>query len=116
MNVLLTGSSGLIGSALRLFLEARGHRVVPLVRRAAPAAEASASWNPDAGQIDLSRCEPLEGVVHLAGETIAQRWTPAAKVRIRQSRVEGTRLLAQALAHLAQPPQVLVTEKAYRPA
>jgi uncharacterized protein len=112
VNLLLTGASGLIGSAVGSFLQASGYQVVPLVRRTSPMSEPCASWNPASGEIDLGRVAPPEGVIHLAGESIAQRWTPAAKARIYQSRVEGTRLLCQALVKLPRPPKVLVCASA----
>jgi uncharacterized protein len=112
VNLLLTGASGLIGSALGPFLEANGHRVIPLARRASAGSASGPSWNPETSQINLDPAGPLGGVIHLAGETIAQRWTAAAKSRIRQSRVGGTRLLCEGLARLAQPPKVLVCASA----
>jgi uncharacterized protein len=112
MNVLLTGATGLIGSALRPFLEARGCRVVSLRRRRGQAAAPTAVWNPAERTIDLSSAGPLDAVVHLAGESIAQRWTSAAKERIRASRVDGTRLLCEAITRLPRPPQTLVSASA----
>jgi len=114
MRVLLTGGSGLVGSSLAPALVVSGHEVVRLLRPSAPAEgrETQATWNPDAGQIDLSRAGHLDTVVHLAGETIAQRWTPKVKRRIRDSRVEGTRLLCEALAGLPTLPKVLVCASA----
>lgn len=92
-------------------LEARSCRVIKLVRASIPGAS-EATWSPEAHWIDLSRAGKLEAVVHLAGESIAQRWTPDAKRRIRDSRVEGTRLLSVALAKLPVPPKVLVCASA----
>lgn len=111
MNVLVTGASGLVGRAVRAYLQARGHRVVPLQRHRA---EAGAPWwDPAAGAIDLAPGGPWEGVVHLAGESIAGgRWTAARKARIRDSRVRGTELLSRALAAGGAPPAVLVSASA----
>jgi len=93
-------------------MEARGHRVIKLVRGSASDPSGKAAWNPDEGQIDLSLAGNLEAVIHLAGEPIAQRWTPDVKRRIRDSRVNGTRLLSEALARLPAPPKVLVCASA----
>jgi hypothetical protein len=111
MNILVTGASGFIGSALVSRLTNTGHRVVPL-RRAPAARETEPTWNPDAGQIHLETAGSLEAVVHLAGENIAQRWTLAAKARIHASRVDATRLLCEALAQLSRPPRILVCASA----
>jgi uncharacterized protein (TIGR01777 family) len=114
MRVLVTGASGLIGSAVSAALRADGHEVVPLVRPrpgAAPA-EASATWDPAAGTIDLSRAGRLDGAVHLAGESILGLWTAAKQARIRDSRLRGTRLLARALSRLIPAPSVLVSASA----
>ena len=112
MNVLITGATGLVGSALIPALEARGHHVVKLVRSASSNSSTTATWNPATGQIDLSRAGALDAVVHLAGEPIAKRWTPEVRRSIRESRVNGTRLLCEALARLPAPPKVLVCASA----
>ena len=110
MKVVVTGASGLIGSALVPALRAGGHDVVRLVRRPARAAD-EVRWDPDAGHVD-----PLSGVdaaVHLAGAGVGDhRWTAAYKETIRASRVDGTRTLASALAALDPPPRVLVSGSA----
>ena len=111
MNILVTGASGFIGAALVERLTGTGHRVVPL-RRLSAASEAGPTWNPQAGQVRLEPASPLDAVIHLGGENIAQRWTPAARERIRASRVDATRLLCEALARLPQPPRVLVCASA----
>jgi uncharacterized protein len=111
MNILVTGASGFVGSALIPRLTGGGHRVVPL-RRAPGGNNAGPMWNPDAGQVRLESAGPLDAVVHLAGENIAQRWTAAAKQRIRASRVDATLLLCEALARLPQLPRVLVCASA----
>jgi uncharacterized protein len=115
VDVAVTGSSGLIGSALRPVLEAAGHRVLRIVRpggRTTPGSDAVA-WDPEAGTIDAGGLEGVGAVVNLAGEGIAEkRWNDEQKARIRNSRVRGTTLLVTTLAQLAKPPQVLVNASA----
>jgi uncharacterized protein len=110
MRILLTGSSGLIGHALDTFLTADGHMVVHLTR--SPARGRHILWNPDAGTTETEDLEDFDAVVHLAGETIVGRWTPAKKARVLGSRVKGTRLLCESLAHLRNRPMVLVSASA----
>lgn len=108
MNILVTGSTGLVGSAVVPFLTTGGHRVVRLVRGTARGPD-EVEWNPQAGTIDAAKLEGLDAVVHLAGENIATgRWSAAKKARIRDSRVVGTRVLSEALAKLTNKPRVLV--------
>ena len=113
MRVLVTGSSGFIGSALVSLLEARGHGVTRLVRRGPGASSSGVFWNPPGGEIDKVGIEGHDAVVNLAGESLAHgRWTQRKKALIRDSRVAATRLLAQALAGLKTPPRVLVSASA----
>ena len=110
-TVLLSGASGFIGSRLAHALRADGHRVVALTRRAGPDA---VFWDAEQGRIDtaaLARALP-DIVINLAGEPIAQRWTRDRKRRIRDSRVNGTRALATALAALPKRPKALVSGSA----
>ena len=112
MNILVSGSHGLIGSALVPFLTTGGHHVTRL-SRSANATESTLQWDPEANRIPTPALDGLDAVVHLAGENIASgRWTAEKKARIRDSRVKGTRLLCEALAQLANPPQVLVSASA----
>lgn len=113
LNLLVTGSSGLIGAAVCERASALGWRVVRVVRtndRNQP--RVGAVWAQDTGRMDLSCAGPLDAVVHLAGETIAQRWTAAAKRRIRESRISGTRALGEALRGLALPPRTILCASA----
>lgn len=112
MRIAITGSSGLIGSALCDALVADGHTVTRLVRRA-PRAAGELRWDPRGAGGDLSALSGADAVVNLAGAGVGdRRWTPAYKAEIRDSRVEGTAALARALAGLAEPPKVLVSGSA----
>ena len=112
MSVAVTGSRGLVGSALVPFLTTGGHRVLRLVREAATDPDA-VRWDPASGIQDPTRLAGVDAVVHLAGENIAAgRWTEAQKDAIRRSRVEGTRRFCEALAGFPQPPRVLVAASA----
>jgi hypothetical protein len=107
MKVAVTGASGLVGSALVPALRNAGHVVVLLVRRP-PSAADELAWDPAAGTIDAAGLEDLDAVVHLAGESIGQRWTDAARDRIRRSRLDGTALVARTLAGLERRPSALL--------
>ncbi|MDX2193680.1 MAG: TIGR01777 family oxidoreductase [Gemmatimonadales bacterium] len=110
--VAVSGASGLVGRALRAFLTSGGHRVRALVRREASGPDEIA-WNPAAGTIDAAALEGVDAVVHLAGENIAAgRWSDGQKAKIRESRVQGTALLARTLAGLARRPTVFVSASA----
>lgn len=108
MHVAVTGSSGLIGSALVAFLSTGGHRVTRVVR-GAPEGGDRLRWDPEGGVIDAAGLRGVDAVVHLAGEPIGGgRWTPERKRRILDSRVKGTRLLAETLAGMRDGPRTLV--------
>ncbi|HOK44642.1 MAG TPA: TIGR01777 family oxidoreductase [Bryobacteraceae bacterium] len=94
MRIAVTGASGFIGRALTARLAAAGHTIEPLKTR------------------ESFVMPPCDAVVNLAGEPIAQRWTPEAKQRIRYSRVEGTRRLVESMGRLTPPPAVLVCASA----
>lgn len=112
MRVLMTGSSGLVGTALRPRLAESKHEVRRL-RRGATVSGATTSWNPATGSFTDGALDGIDAVVHLAGESIASgRWTAARKNEIRESRVTGTDHLCRALARLESPPKVLVAASA----
>jgi uncharacterized protein len=110
--VAVTGASGLIGSALVASLQRDGQSTRRLVRRRANRERGEVEWDPQAGRIDAAALEGVHAVVHLAGESIDGRWTAAKKQRLRDSRIAGTRLLAETLASLSNPPEVLVSGSA----
>ncbi len=110
LRVLVSGAGGLIGGALVPMLTTGGHTVVRLAR--AESARGGIRWNPAAGEIDPAALEGFDAVVHLAGESVARRWSAAQKSRILDSRVRGTRLLAETLAKLNDPPKTFVCASA----
>jgi uncharacterized protein (TIGR01777 family) len=113
MNVLVSGSTGLVGSAVVNALTAEGHRVTRLVRTEVSPGTAAIAWDPAAKRLPAPALEGLDAVVHLAGENIAKgRWSAAKKAAIRDSRVQGTRVLCEALSQLVDPPNVLVSASA----
>ncbi|MGH3309360.1 MAG: TIGR01777 family oxidoreductase [Streptomyces sp.] len=129
MRIAVTGSTGLIGTALARSLRADGHDIVRLVRRASedarryePAAAGSGpagqppaevKWDPKRQYVDVSGLVGCDAVVHLAGAGVAdRRWTPAYKKEIRDSRVLGTAAIADALATLDEPPRTLIVGSA----
>ena len=112
MRIAMTGSSGLIGSALMARFEQDGHAITRVVRGAGvrDPRHRTVVWDPAAGAIDRAGLEAHDAVVHLAGEDIAAgRWTQARKQVIRESRIRGTLLLSETLAGLAHKPRVLIT-------
>ncbi|MFF5358751.1 TIGR01777 family oxidoreductase [Streptomyces scabiei] len=111
-RIAIAGASGLIGSALARSLTDDGHEVLRLVRRA-PRARGEVRWDPEAGQVDTAGLAGCAAVVNLAGAGVAsRRWTESYKARIRDSRVHGTRTLAEAAARLDTPPSVFVNGSA----
>lgn len=113
MHILVTGSTGLVGSALVPALTIEEHQITRLVRATPQSGAAEVQWDPAAKSVATPGLEGLDAVVHLAGENIAAgRWTPQQKAKIRDSRVQGTRVLCEALAQLVHPPQVLVCASA----
>jgi len=111
MLIALTGSTGLIGSALAPALREAGHEVLVLVRRE-PVGPGEVGWDPEGGSLDASALEGVDAIVHLAAENIGKRWTEATRGRVLDSRVNGTRLLAETAARLDRPPAALVCASA----
>ena len=114
MRIAVTGSTGLIGTALVAALRDGGHQVIRLVRRT-PARKDEIAWDPLAptGGLAPGALDGLDAAVHLAGaNVVGRRWTAAYKEEIRASRVRGTRALAGALATASAPPSVLLSGSA----
>jgi uncharacterized protein (TIGR01777 family) len=111
LRVAITGATGFIGSALAAFLTTGGHQVSRLVR-GGRAAGSDIAWDPARGEIEREKLEGVDAVVHLAGEPVSERWTAAHKRGILESRVQGTRLVAETIASLARPPRLLVSASA----
>jgi uncharacterized protein (TIGR01777 family) len=112
MKVVISGATGLIGTALFTRLASEGHDVVPLVRRAVRPGEKAIAWDPAVGRIDRAGLEGCDVVVNLAGENVFGRWTREKQRRIRESRVLGTRLVSEAIAGLVRRPQILLAASA----
>lgn len=106
MRIAITGTSGLIGSALARAAAEAGHEVVALVRRP-DAGAGEASWDPDLGTVDVDALGGVGAVVHLAGENIGRRWTEAHKRRVLDSRTKGTAAVAGAVAALDPVPALV---------
>ncbi len=118
MKILITGSTGLVGTALTQELQRAGHTVCRLVRPGTSAKAVSPShgfdvnWNPATGELG-GAAVGADAVVNLAGASIADgRWTPQRKALIRSSRMDTTRALVQALAKMSARPRVLVSASA----
>lgn len=112
MRVAVTGSTGLIGSALVEALRSTDHTVLRLVRRK-PAAEDERAWDPEDASLDPAVLTGVDAVVHLAGAGIGdRRWTAARRHELVSSRVGSTALLARAIADMATPPSLLLCASA----
>jgi len=111
MKILVAGASGLVGSALIPALESEGAEITHLARSSPRANEIE--WHPNRGQIDAARLEGFDAIINLAGENIAEgRWTDEKKRKIHDSRVNGTHLLAEAIAKLTQRPRAFLCASA----
>lgn len=109
-RIAITGSSGLIGTALVGYLKSEGHTVQRLVRRATVAPD-EISWDPKAGTVDLAALEGVDAVIHMAGAGVGdKRWTKKYKAEILNSRLLGTTAIAKAVA--AVKPQVFISSSA----
>lgn len=115
MRFAITGSTGLVGSAVTRDLRAAGHEVTRVVRSYAglPHGERAVVWHPDEGVIEREGLEGHDVVIHLAGESVAGVWTDTKKRRIRESRSRGTRLLAETLATMERKPRALISASGF---
>src|SRR5918999_18364 len=111
MRIAIAGASGLVGSALIPELENDGHEIVRLVRNTPKSGEIE--WHPNQDEMDPAKLNEFDAIINLAGESIAEgRWTEEKKKRIRDSRVNGTHLLSEAIAKLATKPRVFLCASA----
>ena len=113
MKILVSGSHGLVGSALVKALNKDGHEVVRLVRHEVAPGANEIEWRPDQDRLDAQQLEGIDAVIHLAGESIASgRWTDEKKRTIRDSRIKSTTLLSKTLVQLSRPPSVFISASA----
>jgi len=113
MKLIVSGSSGLIGSAICEHYDSEEHTVFKMKREKTSIKKSDLSWDPLAGNIEISKLEGSDAVVHLSGENIGSgRWTARKKIDIFDSRIKGTQLLCESLAKLVNPPKVLVSASA----
>ena len=113
MKILISGSSGLIGSAAATALKSDGHNVVHLVRPGKPPNPGDVQWDPMRATVDVAALEGVEVVIHLSGAGIADgRWTEERKQLLRSSRIDTTRVLVDSLSRLKQKPRVLIVASA----
>ncbi|HCA49595.1 MAG TPA: TIGR01777 family protein [Planctomycetaceae bacterium] len=112
LKVAISGSSGMIGNELKSFLQGGGHKVIRVTRTQSSNPE-EAYWDSPNGKLDTSKLEDLDAFVHLAGENIAgKRWSKKQKQRLYDSRVAGTRSIADALSKCEHPPKVFICASA----
>ncbi len=108
-RIIISGASGLIGSALTSFLSERGWNVARLVRRSPRAGKSEIQWSPADGVLDTHALDGSDAIIHLGGANVAAgRWTAARKASIRDSRVLSTRLLSDVISAMARPPRVFI--------
>ncbi len=113
MKIILAGGTGLIGNRLSILLHQRGYEVCLLSRKPENNLFKTYLWCPERGTIDLAAFESAYAVIQLAGAGIAdERWSPARKSLLINSRVESTQLLKKSFEQLAHPPQVFLSAAA----
>lgn len=109
MKILVSGASGFLGQNIVADLVSKGHDVTPLVRSRKAH---GVYWDPVAGVLDPANVNGADAVIHLAGESVAERWSAEKKARILSSRVAGTSLIAATIAGLPKPPKVFLSASA----
>jgi uncharacterized protein (TIGR01777 family) len=111
MKILVSGATGLVGSALCPLLREAGWQVCRLTR--SPRSAEDVGWRPEAGELDRTALENVQAVVHLAGENVGGgRWNDKRKAAIYKSRVGGARLISQSIAQLNAKPGVFISASA----
>ncbi|MDP6453408.1 MAG: TIGR01777 family oxidoreductase [SAR202 cluster bacterium] len=113
MRVLISGSSGFIGSPLVRHLRASGHTVTRLVRSTSTGEDSSITWDPERGEINTADLGGFDAAIHLGGENMAnRRWSQAQKDRIHNSRIDSARILTEALLASPNPPSIFICASA----
>jgi uncharacterized protein len=113
MRILISGATGVLGSALAKALHAEGHAVARLIRPGREAAAGDVRWDPAKGEIDIAAMEGEDAVVHLGGASIAEgRWNATRKELLRSSRVDSTRVLVDAMSRMQRKPRAFVCASA----
>lgn len=113
LKILISGASGLLGSSLIPFLRTGGHTVLQLVRRVPDKEKNEIQWDPANGRLDLDDTDKIDAVIHLSGENIGEgRWSSEKKKRIIDSRVQSTRLIAETISKMKNPPKVFLCASA----
>ncbi len=113
MKIVISGASGLVGSALLTALDAAGHKVVRLVRTSIGNTPEESVWDPTAGTLDPAVIDGSDAVINLNGRSIAEgRWNSEVKKELRSSRIDSTRTLARAIGNSKSPPGLLISASA----
>lgn len=111
MKIVISGSTGLIGTALVKYLSEKNHEITRLVRQKSGSSD-SIYWNHKAGEIELDKLENADAVIHLAGENVAGLWTESKKHKIKHSRIDGTDFLVKSVRKLENKPATFVCASA----
>ena len=113
LKILISGASGLLGSTLIPFLRTGGHTVLQLVRRPPIKENGEIRWDPANSRLDIDDTDAIDAVIHLSGENIGEgHWSPEKKKRIIDSRVQSTRLIAETISKMKNPPKVFLCASA----